>query len=103
MKKLKYKNKFEITYTSSSQIVLKKLQDGSRVAIKSQTGQEIYKINIYRDQFLVGLTPESIIVGDTESKLVSEIPWRGSGNEKYDFSNEGVCMIYNAGELILVE
>lgn len=29
--------------------------------------------------------------------------WRGSGNEKYDFSNPNVCMIFNAGELTLVE
>jgi intraflagellar transport protein 172 len=29
--------------------------------------------------------------------------WRGSGNEKYDFSNPNVCMVYNAGELTLVE
>lgn len=34
---------------------------------------------------------------------VSEIPWRGSGNEKYDFSNPGVCMVFNAGELSIVE
>ena len=29
--------------------------------------------------------------------------WRGSGKEKYDFSNPNVCMIYNAGELTLIE
>lgn len=29
--------------------------------------------------------------------------WRGSGNEKFDFSNPNVVMIYNAGELTLVE
>jgi intraflagellar transport protein 172 len=34
---------------------------------------------------------------------MSEIQWRGSGNEKYDFSNSNVCMIFNSGELVLIE
>lgn len=38
-----------------------------------------------------------------ETSRLSEIQWRGSGNEKFDFSNPGVCMIFNAGELTLVE
>lgn len=29
--------------------------------------------------------------------------WRGSGNEKFDFSNPNVCMVFNAGELTLIE
>lgn len=39
------------------------------------------------------MTSDSIIVGDVLSQMVSEVPWRGSGNEKFDFSNENVCMI----------
>lgn len=38
-----------------------------------------------------------------ESCKLSEIPWRGSGNEKYDFSNPNICMVFNAGELFIVE
>lgn len=29
--------------------------------------------------------------------------WRGAGNEKFDFSNPNICLIFNAGELTLVE
>lgn len=48
-------------------------------------------------------TYETILLGDLESGKTSEIQWRGSGTEKYDFSNPNVCMIYNAGELTLIE
>ncbi len=48
-------------------------------------------------------THDTIIMGDLEQDKTSEIMWRGSGNEKFDFSNPNVCMIFNAGELTLVE
>jgi intraflagellar transport protein 172 len=36
--------------------------------------------------------------------LLSEIHWaNASGNERYYFENANVCMIFNAGELSLVE
>ena len=38
-----------------------------------------------------------------ESCKLSELMWRGSGKEKYDFSNPNVCMVFNAGELSIVE
>ena len=34
---------------------------------------------------------------------MSELPWRGSGNEKFDFSNPSICMVFNAGELSIIE
>ena len=48
-------------------------------------------------------TNETLLLGDMESCKMSEVVWRGSGKEKYDFSNPGVCMVFNAGELTLVE
>ncbi len=38
-----------------------------------------------------------------ETCKISELPWRGSGNEKFDFSNPNICMIFNAGELSIIE
>lgn len=38
-----------------------------------------------------------------DSCKLSELPWRGSGNEKFDFSNPNICMVFNAGELSIVE
>ena len=49
-------------------------------------------------------TPETMLLGDLQKNLLSEIPWPNSGgNEKYYFENDNVCMIFNAGELSLVE
>lgn len=54
------------------------------------------------NQFVIAKTVDALVVGDIISGKISEIPWRGSGNEKFDFTNSGVCMVYNAGELTLV-
>lgn len=71
--------------------------------IKSNVATEITRINVLQDRFVVANTMQSLILGDLETKKTSEILWRGSGNEKFDFSNPDVCMVYNAGELTLVE
>ena len=42
-------------------------------------------------------------MGDLESCKLSEVPWAGSGQEKYHFDNPQVCMIFNSGELTLIE
>ena len=47
------------------------------------------------------LLPQGLESNDLE---MLNIAWQGSGgNEKYFFENENVCMIFNAGELTLVE
>jgi intraflagellar transport protein 172 len=38
-----------------------------------------------------------------ETEKLSELHWRGSGNEKFDFSNPNICMVFNAGELTIIE
>jgi intraflagellar transport protein 172 len=48
-------------------------------------------------------TDETVIIGDFEANNTSKIMWRGAGSEKYDFSSPNLCMIFNAGELTLVE
>ena len=103
LKKSSYKGKFEFTYVSLSQVIVKRIESGSRIVLKSNVGGEITKINIYQDRFLVAYTPDTILLGDMESCKLSELMWRGSGNEKFDFSNPNVCMIFNAGELSIAE
>ena len=42
--------------------------------------------------------------GDIERNLVSEIPWSETDDkEKFYFDNPNCCMIFNDGEMILVE
>lgn len=103
LKKSKYKGKFEFTYVSLSQVIVKSVEGGKQMVLKSDMGAEIEKVNVSQDRFIIGNTAETILLGDMESGKSSEIFWRGSGNEKYIFNNPNVCMIYNAGELSIVE
>ncbi|XP_055666694.1 intraflagellar transport protein 172 homolog isoform X1 [Falco peregrinus] len=100
-----YKNKFEITYVGPSQVIVKNLSTGTRVVLKSQYGYEIDEVKILgKDRYLVAHTSETLLLGDISSNKLSEVAWQGSGgNEKFFFDNENVCMIFNAGELTLVE
>ncbi|XP_077991845.1 intraflagellar transport protein 172 homolog [Glandiceps talaboti] len=100
-----YKNKFEMTYVGLSQVIVKNLASGTRVVLKSHYGYEIDEVKILgKDRYLVGHTSDTLLLGDLLTNKLSEIPWQNTGgNEKFFFENETVCMIFNAGELSLVE
>ena len=102
-KKIKYKGRFEFTYVSSTQIIVKDLNSGLRVGVRTEQATEISRINIYLSRYLVANTPSTLLLGDLETTKISEVSWRGFGREKFEFSNPGVCMIFNAGEVTLVE
>uniref|UniRef100_A0A673MHL4 Intraflagellar transport protein 172 homolog n=1 Tax=Sinocyclocheilus rhinocerous TaxID=307959 RepID=A0A673MHL4_9TELE len=90
-----YKNKFEMTYVGLSQVIVKNLSTGTRVVLKSQYG---YEIDEWKAKVDVCCTSIYNIT------LPLQVAWQGSGgNEKFFFENETVCMIFNAGELALVE
>ncbi|KAJ3074648.1 hypothetical protein HDU98_010644 [Podochytrium sp. JEL0797] len=103
LRRSRYKGKFEFTYVSPSQVIVKRLSTGSRIVLKSHYGYEIQKVNIFQDQFLIANTPDTLLMGDLASCKLSEIPWTGVGNEKFHFDNPNVCLVFNAGELSLVE
>jgi len=99
-----YQGKFEFTYVSTSQVIVKRLGGtGTRIMVKSRFNLEISKINIYQERFVVAHTPETLLMGDMEICKLSEVAWAGSGQEKYFFDNPAVGMVFNAGELSLVE
>lgn len=112
-----YQGRFEFTYVSPSQVIVKRLSNGRRIVLKSHLGYEIQRINIYSDskpseegpppqrpdQYIVAQTPATMLLGDLESCKLSEIEWAVTGSERFYFDNPAVCMIYNAGELCLVE
>jgi intraflagellar transport protein 172 len=50
IKRTKYKGKFEFTYVSLSQVIVKRLGSGARIVLKSHFGCEITKINIFKDR-----------------------------------------------------
>ena len=106
LKRSVWKNKFELTYVGPSQVLVKALTPGAKgVILKSLYGYEIEDVKIMGgENYLIAHTPETMLLGDLQKNLLSEIPWANSGgNEKYYFENDNVCMIFNAGELSLVE
>ncbi|KAJ8919865.1 hypothetical protein NQ315_006394 [Exocentrus adspersus] len=101
-----WKDKFEITYVGPSQVLVKPLDKNERaVILKSQHGAEIDDIKIMgKDNYLVARTEDTLLVGDIQRNLLSEIPWNNSGrHEKFYFENQNVCLVFNAGELTLIE
>ncbi|KAK4299690.1 hypothetical protein Pmani_028048 [Petrolisthes manimaculis] len=105
-----WKNKWEMTYVGPSQVLVKPLAGsgpiGSRgVILRSQYGFEIHDVRIMgKDRYLVARTNETLLLGDLHRNLLSEVHWAVEpGTEKFYFDNENVCLIFNAGELSLVE
>eukprot|EP00049_Salpingoeca_infusionum_P011387 m.198132 g.198132 ORF g.198132 m.198132 type:complete len:1733 (+) comp14914_c0_seq4:203-5401(+) len=104
LKKVVYKGKFDFTYVGPSQVIVKKIATGTRLVLRSQHGYELEKINVLgNDQFIVANTPETLLVGDLLTCRLSEVPWRLSGSEKYYFDNPNCCLVFNAGELSVIE
>ena len=103
LKRVRYQGKFEFTYVSLSQVIVKRLSSGMRIVLRSSFGCEITKINVFQDRFLVANTSETLLMGDLLSCKLSEVPWHTTGTEKFHFDNPKVCMVYGAGELTLVE
>lgn len=100
---MRYQGKYDLNYLSTSQVVIKNLSNGQRVLLKSKQDQDIEKINIYKDQFVIAITPETLIVADMSSNRLSEVPWLGGGHEKFNFDYPNICIVFNAGELSLIE
>ena len=106
IRRYKYKGKFEMIYVSNSQVIVKRLSTGSRIAVRSFFGYDIVKINIYKENFIVAYTPNTIIVSNIETCKSSEIEWSEppqSSRTRFFFDNPSVCMIYSSGELSLIE
>eukprot|EP00042_Codosiga_hollandica_P051782 m.643612 g.643612 ORF g.643612 m.643612 type:complete len:1752 (+) comp58351_c0_seq22:791-6046(+) len=104
LRRTRYKGKFDFTYVGPSQVIVKRLSNGTRLVLKSHFNHEIQKVNVLgNDQFLVAHTTDTLLLGDLLTCRLSEVQWRGSGTEKFYFENPQVCMIFNAGELALVQ
>ncbi|XP_064457098.1 intraflagellar transport protein 172 homolog [Ornithodoros turicata] len=105
LRKSIYNNKFEVTFVGPSQAIITNLATGSKTVLKSQFGHEIQDLKILgKDRYLVAYTPATLLLGDLAQEKLCEVFWEGtSRNEKFYFETESVCMIFNAGELSLVE
>lgn len=94
---------FEFTFVSHNQVIVKRLSNGMRIVLRSNTGHEIQRVNVHQDRYLVGHTSATLLVGDLVSCMLSEVPWQLTGREHFVFSNPQVCMVFAAGELVLIE
>ncbi|KAG5318986.1 IF172 protein, partial [Pseudoatta argentina] len=98
----------EVAYVGPSQVVIRPLSDSSQrpIVIRSQTGLEIEDVRVLgrRDNNVVARTARTLLIGDIELGLISEIPWEDrSGSEKFFFEYPVVCLIFCSGELTIVE
>ncbi|XP_043070065.1 intraflagellar transport protein 172 homolog [Drosophila bipectinata] len=101
-----WQDKFELIFVAPSQLLVRTLTEPSQqLTIESQLGLEIDDVRIMgRDNYLVARTEESLILCDLTRNLSSEVPWTASGHhERFYFENPNVCLVFNVGELSLVE
>lgn len=101
-----WQDKFELVFVAPSQLLVKSLQEPSeQMTIQSQLGLEIDDVRIMgKDNYLLARTEDSLILCDLTQNLISEVPWTISGrHERFYFENPNVCLIFNVGELSLVE
>ena len=69
------------------------MSSNQKVSLKSHYGYEIDEVRIMgKDRYLVAHTSDTLILGDLTSCKLTEVPWHGSGNEKYYFENENVSI-----------
>lgn len=103
VRKMKFKGKFELNYLSGSKIRVKSLERGNETLIESMRGLEITKLDVLKERFVVAETASTLILGDLQRESFSEVEWNGSGNESFEFAEQGLCWISNAGEVSVVE
>ncbi|XP_055910125.1 intraflagellar transport protein 172 homolog [Eupeodes corollae] len=106
LKRTVWQDKFELIFVAPSQLLVKSIQEPSeQMTIESTLGLEIDDVRIMgKDNFLVARTEDSLILSDLTRNLVSEVPWSITGrHERFYFENPTVCLIFNVGELSLVE
>ena len=63
---------------------------GAQIVLKSRFEHEVERINVYQDRFLVANTAHTLMLGDLETRQLSEVSWEASGSEKYHFDNPQV-------------
>ncbi|KFD64150.1 hypothetical protein M514_12468 [Trichuris suis] len=75
-----------------------------RLTLRSRYADEISDVRVLgNDRFVVAKCRNSLLIGDMFSGKFSEILWQSAGNEKFYFEFENACLIFNAGELTVVE
>lgn len=98
-----YRDTHEVVYVSESLVNVRDLRGPNRATLLSRVGGRIERVNVYQGRFLVARTPGSVLVGDLEAGKCSEVPWAGTGQERFVFDYPQVCLIDQGGEVSIVE
>ncbi|KAF4675176.1 hypothetical protein FOL47_008183 [Perkinsus chesapeaki] len=106
-KRILFRGEWEFLYTSPSQVTVKRVgvsntPSPTAIVFKSSTGNEITKINIYHDQFIVAFTSDTLLLGNMDSNRLSEVPWTHHTDTKFFFDNPDAVMAFKLGELLLI-
>ncbi|XP_063720339.1 intraflagellar transport protein 172 homolog isoform X2 [Symsagittifera roscoffensis] len=115
---------FEIQYFGPKQVLVRNTKKNTRCVLRSQYNYPITKVNVCggkssdvslatgssggltsdkRNRYLVAYTSDTLLIADFLDGRMSEVQWTSGGNEKFYFEIEKVCVIFNAGEMSLVE
>ncbi|GMT03452.1 hypothetical protein PENTCL1PPCAC_25626, partial [Pristionchus entomophagus] len=104
LKRKMLRSRFETTYVSPSNVLIRDVTTDQRTSLLSRKGLPIDEIKMMGDdRFVVGYTANTLIVAELDQGRFSEIDWTGGGNEKFYFDNANVCLIVNVGEITIVE
>ncbi|GMT33310.1 hypothetical protein PFISCL1PPCAC_24607, partial [Pristionchus fissidentatus] len=104
LKRKMLRSRFETTYVSPSNVLIRDVTTEQRTALLSRKGLPIDEIKMMGDdRFVVGYTASTLIIAELDQGRFSEIDWTGGGNEKFYFDNANVCLVVNVGEITIVE
>jgi intraflagellar transport protein 172 len=71
--------------------------------ITARGGHDITKIDLYQDKFVVAFTTATLLLGNLLTCKLAEIDWQQSASEKFYFENERTVIVYNLGELFVIQ
>ncbi|OUC47010.1 putative WD domain, G-beta repeat protein, partial [Trichinella nativa] len=104
LKRLSIGKKFKVSFISPNQVLVKNRANNEHILLRSKYDCEITDVKIFgNDRFVVAKSNSSLLVADFFKNKYSEVRWQSAGNEKYYFEFENVCLVFNAGEVILIE
>ena len=96
------KNIFEFTIITKNFFKLINIQTKKYIIINSKDSSKITSVKCSLDNFFVILREKSIIISDLNQEKYSEIPWKITGTEKYNFKSYNLCVIANNEGFVLI-
>uniref|UniRef100_A0A0X3PJC6 Intraflagellar transport protein 172 homolog n=1 Tax=Schistocephalus solidus TaxID=70667 RepID=A0A0X3PJC6_SCHSO len=105
MKKKICKNIFEMNYVGPSQVIVLNKKTNDKIVLRSNYGYEIDDVKIMgNDKYLVAHTSDTLMLGDMQKNLLSEVDWKQKGiKNNIIFTNPNFCVIFGSGELFVIE